>query len=107
MAAEAGTGPAWARSAVPPDPARRMAIRTVAPRTVAPRAAGPRTVGFQTARRAADPRTATAAAGSWCPFPTRRGRPRSLAGDAPKAVTVHGNAFADIPQDGACHLVSL
>src|SRR6266516_7296581 len=104
MAAKAGTGPAWARSAAPPDPARRMATRTAGPPTVAPRgagprAAGPRKAGFQTARPAADPRTArtvarrrtatatagyrraTAAAGSWCPFQ------RGTDGHAPRQGT--------------------
>ena len=109
-----------------PDPADGQAEgwpQTAGPRTAGPRtgdwppdgrpAAGHRTAGHRTARRVAGPRRATAtagrpdltagpgpmaAAGSRCPLQRGADGRAPPAGDAPKAVTVHGNAFAGIPQ---------
>src|SRR6267142_1375165 len=101
IAAEAGTGPAWARPAAVPGPTRRTATRM----------AGLRMAGFRMARRGAGHRPATAtagrpdptagpgpmaAAGSQCPLRGDADGRAPPAGDAPKAVTVHGNAFAGL-----------
>src|SRR6185437_7871694 len=106
--------------------------QTAGPQTAGPQTAGLRLAGLRmarrvaapgparrTARRAAGPRRATAtddrpdltagpgpmaAAGSRCPLQRGAHGGAPPAGDAPKAATVHGNAFAGIPQ--GCMLTS-